>query len=68
MCSTIGFALCPVLHECDGAVAERFRAAILRRVTEPPTRLFHEAVRCGIERGDARPDTTGGLVFDAPPV
>ncbi len=68
MCSAIGFALCPVLHECDGAVAEWFRAVILCPLTEPPTRFFCEVVRCGIERGDAWPDTAGDLVFDAPPV
>ncbi|MGW7050368.1 TetR/AcrR family transcriptional regulator [Streptomyces sp. NPDC054887] len=67
MFSTSGSALRSVIHECDSELAERFHGVIVRQVIEPSNRLFREAVRRGVERGDVRPDATSDLLFDVVP-
>jgi tetracycline repressor-like protein len=56
-----------VLHECDGAAAERFHELIVSGVVAPSTRLLEVVVRRGVLRGDVRADATGSLVLDVVP-
>ncbi|WP_330333022.1 TetR/AcrR family transcriptional regulator [Streptomyces sp. NBC_00536] len=67
MNSRAGTALRSVLHECDNASADRFHELIRTGLNEPSHRLFHALVQRGIERGDVRPDATGGFVADVIP-
>ncbi|MET9605544.1 TetR/AcrR family transcriptional regulator [Streptomyces sp. NPDC006512] len=67
MHSQAGEALRAVLHECDHAHADRFRAVIWNGVHEPAHHLIRALLRRGIERGDVRPDAVDPLVVDVIP-
>lgn len=67
MYSRSGFALRSVLYECDAASAERFHGMVLQRMVAPAQRLFAQAIRQGIARGDVRPDATAEVIFDVIP-
>jgi hypothetical protein len=40
-----------LIHECDSETAERLHKLIVTAVIEPITRLFHEVVQRGTQRG-----------------
>ncbi|MBD0744668.1 TetR/AcrR family transcriptional regulator [Streptomyces sp. CBMA152] len=67
MYSRSGFALRSVLYECDAASAERFHGMVLHRMVAPAQRLFAQAIRHGIERGDVRRDADAEVIFDVIP-
>ncbi|MEU1594046.1 TetR/AcrR family transcriptional regulator [Streptomyces sp. NPDC005708] len=67
MYSRPGFALRAVIHECDSRQAERFHGVIYEGVVEPAIKLLREVINRGIERGEVRPDSANGYVFDVIP-
>lgn len=67
MFSRSGSALRSVIHECDTAQVEHFRAVIAEGVIEPTIGLLREVISRGIERKEVRPDAANGYVFDAVP-
>ncbi|MBA2950737.1 TetR/AcrR family transcriptional regulator [Streptomyces himalayensis] len=67
MYSPPGFALRSIIHECDGAAAERFHGVILEGVVEPTVGLIKEVVRRGVERGEVRSGAVDDYVCDVIP-
>ncbi|MEJ8642189.1 TetR-like C-terminal domain-containing protein [Streptomyces sp. MS1.HAVA.3] len=67
MHSHAGKALRSMLHECDHARAERFRAVIWSGLHGPARHLIRKLVLRGIERGDVRSDANSPFVVDAIP-
>ncbi|WP_406725154.1 TetR-like C-terminal domain-containing protein [Streptomyces sp. GD-15H] len=67
MYSRSGIALRSVIHECDSAQAERFRAVIFEGVVEPTIAMLREASERGIEGGEVCSDAANSRVLDVIP-
>ncbi|MFC7302678.1 TetR/AcrR family transcriptional regulator [Streptomyces monticola] len=67
MYSRPGIALRAVLHECDGAMAERFHEVIFDGVIRPSVDQIRAVVRRGTERGEVRRGAESDLVCETIP-
>ncbi|MYU24996.1 TetR/AcrR family transcriptional regulator [Streptomyces sp. SID8352] len=67
MFSRSGCALRSVIHECDPADAEGFRAVILGGLVGPTVAMLRQVIVRGAERGEVRPDAADGHLVDVIP-